>query len=252
MTFGLRNASQTFQRYMNQIFFDLDFVIVFVDDICIASANMDEHLKHIEIVLRRLREHGLRINASKCVFAQTEITFLGHRVTCEGIAPIKEKVDAILNFKKPTVAHELRRFLAMLNFYRRMLPKAALVQGKLQKLIKGNKKKDNTVLIWDAEADKAFDQCKSDLANAAMLAHPSPNAHSVLHVDASNFCVGAAIHEFIDGKLNPLGFFSKRMADSQKKQSTYNRELLAMYQAVKYFRYLIDGRECTILTDHNH
>ena len=127
MTFGLRNAGQTFQRYMNQIFFDLDFVIVFIDDICIASATMEEHIKHVDIVLQRLLEHGLRFNSSKCVFAQTKITFLGHRVTSEGIAPIKEKVEAILNFKKPVVALELRRFIAMLNFYRRMLPKAALI-----------------------------------------------------------------------------------------------------------------------------
>lgn len=250
MTFGLRNAGQTFQRYMNQIFFDLDFVVVFIDDIFIASNNMEEHEKQLNIVMERLREHGLKINASKCVFAQTEITFLGHSITKDGIAPTKEKVEAILDFKKPTVAFELRRFMNMMNFYRRMLPKAAYVQGKLQKLIKGNKKKDNTVLIWDNEAEEAFERCKHDLANATLLAHPSPNAHLVLHVDASNFCVGSAIHEWENGKLKPLGFFSKRMAESQKKQSTYNRELLAMYQSVKHFRYLIDGRNCTIFTDH--
>lgn len=132
---------------MNQVFFDLDFVIVFIDDICISSSSMEEHQRHVDIVLQRLREHGLRINVSKCVFAQTEITFLGHHVTSQGISPLPEKVDAIMNFKKPTVTHELKRFLAMLNFYRRMLPSAAFIQGKLQKLMKGNKKKDTTVLV---------------------------------------------------------------------------------------------------------
>lgn len=250
MIFGLRNASQSFQRFMNSILGDLDFVIVYIDDILIASKNLEEHKQHMRQVFERLREYGLKINASKCIFAQTEINFLGHRITSDGIAPTKEKVEAILNFKQPTVAYELRRFLAMLNFYHRFQPNAALHQEKLQRLIKGNKKKDKTVLKWDSEAEEAFKKCKNELANAALLAHPTPNAQLVLLTDASGFCLGGAIHEMVGKQLKPLGFYSKRMSESQKRQSTYNRELLALYKSVKYFRHLIEGRICTIFTDH--
>ena len=77
MPFGLRNATQTFQRYIDSLFRDLDFIFCYVDDIIIMSESHEEHLRHIRIVLDRLRQHGLRINLSKCALGQTEVTFLG-------------------------------------------------------------------------------------------------------------------------------------------------------------------------------
>jgi len=138
----------------------------------------------------------------------------------------------------------------MLNFYRRFLPNAAQMQGRLYALIKGNKKNDKTPVIWTSDAEKAFQECKQALCNAATLAHPVPDAKLVLHVDASNFSVGAALHHVNNGQLEPLGFFSKRMNDRQKRYSTYDRELLAIYQSIKHFKHMIEGRNCTVLTDH--
>lgn len=140
MTFGLRNASQTFQRFMNDLFQDMEYVVVYIDDICIASASEEEHATHLRTVFQRLRDNNLKINFFKCHFAKPEVVFLGYKVTKDGIAPPADKVEAIANFKMPTVAHELRKFVAMLNFYRRSLPNAALSQGKLLKLINGDKK----------------------------------------------------------------------------------------------------------------
>lgn len=250
MTFGLRNAAQTFQRYMNQIFHDLQFVICYIDDICISSDNVDEHKQHLRIVFNRLRQHGLKINASKCNIGQSEVIFLGHRVTRKGIYPPTDRAKAIVEYKKPILACELRRFIASLNFYRRFIKNAAVKQGKLQALIKGNKKKDTTILVWNEEANRAFEECKQDLSNATCLAHPLPNATLALHVDASNFSVGAALHQINDNELEPLGFYSKRMTETQKRYSTYDRELLGIYQAIKHNKHMIEGRECIVFTDH--
>lgn len=250
MTFGLRNASQTFQRFMNNLFHDLDFVVVYIDDICIASKDINEHRNHLQIVLQRLRDYSIKINLAKCDFGQEKITFLSHIVTKNGILPKTEKVEVIINFKKPEKSHELRSFLAVLNSYRRFLPNAARIQDKLQALIKGNKKKDNSPIVWNDDACKAFEQCKQDIANAALLAHPIPNATLALHVDASNFSVGAVLHQIHNGELQPLSFYSKRMTDTQKRYSTYDRELLAIYQAIKHNKFMIDGRECIVYTDH--
>lgn len=250
MTFGLRNASQTFQRFMNSLFHDLDFVVVYIDDICIASKDMDEHREHLQIVLQRLREHNIKINIAKCEFGQEKINFLSHIVSRKGILPKTEKVEVITNFKKPEKAHELCSFLAIFNSYRRFLPNAAQIQGKLQALINGNKKKDNSQIIWNEDAFKAFEQCKIDIANVALLAHPIPNATLALYVDASNFSVGAVLHQIHNGQFQPLSFYSKRMTDTQKRYSTYDRELLAIFQAIKHNKFMIDGRECIVYTDH--
>lgn len=250
MTFGLRNAAQTFQRYMNQIFHDLDFVVVYIDDICIASENPEQHQEHLRIVLQRLSELDMKINFAKCQIAQPEVTFLGHRVNQHGITPTPEKVQAITEFKKPELAHELRTFLAVLNYYRRFLPNAATKQGQLQALLTGNKKNDKTPVVWTPDAETIFTECKQDLATATLIAHPLPNAKLVIHVDASNYAVGAALQQLNNGHLEPLGFYSKRMTDTQKRYSTYDRELLGIYQAIKHFRHMIEGRECVIQTDH--
>lgn len=250
MTFGLRNAAQTFQRFMNQIFHDFSFVIVYIDDICIASKNEEEHKIHLRMVLERLRQYDIKINMAKCDIAKREVIFLGHKVTPEGITPTPERTQAIIDFPKPTKAFELKGFLAMLNFYNRFLPNAAIKQGKLRSLVKGNKKKDKTPVIWTTETERIFNECKRDLANATILAHPTADSKLIIHVDASNFAIGAALNQIKNDQLEPLSFYSKRMTETQKRYSTYDRELLGIYQSIKHFKHMIEGRDCIIYTDH--
>lgn len=80
MAFGLRNAAQTFQRFINEALRQLDFVFVYIDDILIASTDLEEHKKHLHIVFERLRDFFLRLNVSKCCFAVSELEFLGYVV----------------------------------------------------------------------------------------------------------------------------------------------------------------------------
>lgn len=81
MTFGLRNAAQTFQRLIHEVLRGLDFVFPYMDDICVASSSSGEHLSHLRQLLERLKQHNLRINVSKSVFGKSEIIFLGHSVS---------------------------------------------------------------------------------------------------------------------------------------------------------------------------
>lgn len=78
MPFGLRNASQTFQRFVNRIFVDLEYVFVYLDDILVASSDIEEHKIHLRVVCQRLKDHFMRINPSKCEFGKAELTFLGY------------------------------------------------------------------------------------------------------------------------------------------------------------------------------
>lgn len=250
MTFGLCNAAQTFQRHINEVLRGLDFIYVYIDDICVSSSNMDEHLRHLEIVFQRLQQHGLTINVFKCKFGQNSVEFLGHTVDKNGIRPKADKVDVIRNYKLPSTAKDLRRFMAMCNFYRRFMPHSAQHQAPIQSLIIGNKRNDKTAINWTSEAEIAFNQCKQDLINATCLAHPAPDAQLTLTTDASDTAVGAVLQQKVNGHLQPLGFFSKRLSEAQKKYSTYDRELLAIFLAIKHFRYMLEGRIFNIHTDH--
>lgn len=250
MTFGLCNAAQTFQRLIHQVLRGLDFVFPYIDDLCIASSSTEEHRRHLRLIFKRLSDNNLAINLAKCEFGKSSMVFLGHLLTKEGILPLPEKVVAIRNYGKPTIAKELKTFIAMINFYRKFIPHATEHQAKLQSLIVGNKKNDKTPVVWSSETEHAFEKCKQQLADATLLAHPSATAQLALFVDASDTAVGAALHQEIDGQLQPLGFYSKKLNDAQRNYSTYDRELTAMYQGVRHFRYMLEGRSCYIRTDH--
>lgn len=250
MTFGLRNAAQTMQRLVNKALSGLPFVFVYIDDILIASSGSEEHLVHLEAVFTRLKEFHLAINVEKCEFGKTELIFLGHFITINGFKPLSERVEAIKSIPRPKVVHELKSWLASINFYRRFLPNAVKHQQHLSALAPGNKKNDKTPIKWTERAIEAFEACKQQLADAATLAYPIENASLSIQTDASDTCVGAVLHQLVDGALQPIGFYSKALTPAQRKYSAYDRELTAIFQAIKHFQYLVEGRPFTIYTDH--
>lgn len=250
MQFGLRNAAQSFQRFMHEVLSDLPFCFTYIDDILVASTDITEHQQHIRQLFQRLQKYGLVINPTKCKFGENVVNFLGYQVSSTGTKPLPEKVAAIANYPQPKNVLELRRFLGIINFYRRFIPKAVTSQATLHQYLKNTKKNDKSVINWTPESVAAFEKCKADLVNATSLTHPSATAPICLTVDASVNAVGAVIEQLEYDIWRPLGFFSKKLSPAQTKYSTYDRELLAIYSAIKFFRHFLEGRTFTIFTDH--
>ncbi|GFT32191.1 retrovirus-related Pol polyprotein from transposon 17.6 [Trichonephila clavipes] len=196
LCFGLVNAPQTFMRFMHEVLRGLPFCFVYLDDILCYSVNAEEHRSHLRTIFQRLSSYGLKLNISKCVFGVTELIFLGHLITPDGIKPLPDKVQAVLDYKQPET------------------------------------------------------RCKQALADAALLAHPSPSAPLAFHEDASDYAIGDALHQVVDSELQPLAFFSRKLTSSEKSYSAYNRELLAIYSAIRHFRYMLEARDFTVFTDH--
>ena len=107
MPMGLRNSAQTFQRFIDNILRDLPFAYAYVDDVLVASKSPEEHKKHLRLVLERLQSHGVTINASKSIFGQAKLKFLGHVLSSEGIEPTPEKVDALSSYPLPETIGQL-------------------------------------------------------------------------------------------------------------------------------------------------
>ena len=250
MPFGLRNAAQSFQMLMDEVLRGLPFVFVYIDDVLIFSKSTTEHMEHLKIVFERFQEYGIVVNQDKCSFGKSEIDFLGFRISSDGLRPTQSKIEAIQNFPKPKTIKELRRFLAMINFYRRFLPKAAMEQAPLNQLLKNSVKNDKRPVPWSVETEEAFEKCKLSLSNSTLLFHPISSAELVIKVDASDFAIGAVLEQKVGNDLQPLSFFTKKLSDTEKRYSTYDRELLAIYTAIKHFRDFIESREFSVHTDH--
>lgn len=249
MTFGLRNAAQTFQRHLNTVLSDLNFCFVYIDDILVASHSPEEHLRHLELLFQRLKQNFLTVNPAKCVLGSPEVDYLGHRIDSRGIRPLPDKVDAVRSYPKPQTIKQLRRFLGMLNFYRRFLSNAAAIQAPLHAYIVGATKNDNRAVAWTDASEAAFEQCKEMLANATLLTFPAENAPLRLTTDASDFAMGGVLEQKTQF-WQPLSFFSRKLSETQRRYSTYDRELLAIYEAIKFFRFMLEGKDFVIRTDH--
>jgi hypothetical protein len=126
----------------------------------------------------------------------------------------------------------------MLNFYRRFLPNAEATQAPLHALLAGPRSRGSQPINWTPELTQAFEDCKASLSRAAMLAHPDCTAPIALVTDASTTAMGAVLQQQIRDTWQPLAFFSKKMSGAQQKYSAYDRELLAIYEAVKHFRHM--------------
>jgi len=250
MPFGLRNAAQTFQRFINEVIHELDFCYAYIDDILVASTSEEQHRTHLRQLFARLSEYGVKVNPAKCVLGQKEVQFLGYLVSAEGTRPLPAKIEAIKNFPKPTNAKQLRQFLGTINFYRRFIPETAKDQAALNGALKGPKTKGKTPIQWTAEMDTAFEKSKEGLARATLLAHPDPAAKLAVTTDASSTAIGAVIQQHTKEGWQPLAFLSKKLNNAQTKYSPYDRELLAVYMAIRHYRHMLEGRTFTVYTDH--
>ena len=261
MPFGLSGSSQTFQRFIDTVLRGLQTdsakpqpvrVFAYIDDILIVSEDEDRHLQDLTALFKRLSDYGLRISAHKCSFGQTSLEFLGHHLTPDGITTLPEKVSAMKEYSRPTTAKDLRRYLGMINFYRRFVPNAARTLSPLyDMLVVHNKLPKNAPLQWDQKHHDAFNKSKQDMVNAALLAYPKPGAPVYLAADASDTAVGAVLQQQLpDGSMQPLGFFSRRLEETQTKWSIFGRELLAVFLGVKHFKHYLEGTPFTIMTDH--
>ena len=246
MPFGLKNAAQAFQHLMDTACRGLSFVFVYLDDILIFSQSQEEHEAHPRQLFGRLQEHGLVISLSKCQFGVDEIDFLDHHVNQQGVFPLPDKVNAIRSFPRPTAVKQLQEYFGMVNFYHRFVPSAAALMQPLYKAIDMKHK----LLVWTSELDTEFRQYKEALTKATMLVHPGHEASLSLTVDASDVAVGVVLEQLIDGVWNPLAFFRRQIRPPECKYSSFDRELLALYLAVRHFRYFLEARSFIAYTDH--
>jgi hypothetical protein len=174
---------------MDKLFAHLPSVFVYLDDILIATTDMDSHLKVLHQVLIILSDNNLLINPDKSVFAQSSVTYFGHSISAAGISPMDSHVTAIKDFPTPTSVKQLQCFLGLLNFYRCFLPNIAGVLPPLTDALRGTPK----TLTWTPAMHSAFTAAKELLLTATPLQFPDPSSAIAVATDASESQAGAVL-----------------------------------------------------------
>lgn len=245
MSFGLKNASQTFQRFMDEVTRGLKDVIVYVDDILIASTDETEHERSLKALLQRLDTYGIKISNEKCQFGKSNVSFLGYNISKKGCQPDERKLQEIAKFPVPRDVKELQRFIGMATYYARFVKGFASAASPLYKLLR----KDVT-FDWSQSQHTSFQKIKTILLEHAILKFPSFSRPFSLSVDASLTAIGAVLEQFDGYNWRPVSFFSRHLSATEQKYSTFDRELLAARDAVRHFLHFVEGVDFTLYTDH--
>uniref|UniRef100_A0A5S6Q4P4 RNA-directed DNA polymerase n=1 Tax=Trichuris muris TaxID=70415 RepID=A0A5S6Q4P4_TRIMR len=228
MPFGLRNAAQTFQRLMDSVFRGLPRVFVYIDGILVLSR--------------------ITIRPDIRIFGKPQIQFLGFQLSDSSLTPLPDKVNDLTNLPPPRNVPDCRRFLGMLNYYHHFICNLASTLLPLHQLANQPKRQP---FQWIPGHDAAFQEAKRRLAQAATLAFPYSQAPTQVIADASDSAVDAVIQQRHDNRWVPFAFHSKKLSPSQLKWSTGDKELFALFSAVKRFRHLLEGqRDLQFCTDH--
>ena len=250
---GLKNSPAIFQRNMAELFRDLDFVSVYIDDIVVYSATMEEHTQHLRTVLRRLQEGQVCVKQSKSKLFRTSVHFLGHLLSGEGVAPQAQKVEAIAQWPTPKNLSEVRSFLGLASFYRKYVHHFASIAAPLHQL-----SKQGAAFQWrEDHEDKAFRMLKQALTSAPLLVLPdveralSGEAPYLVQCDASLSAWGAVLMQDQGKGYQPIAFVSKSFNAAQMNYSATERELQALVSCTcEEWRHYLFGMEYLLQGDH--
>ena len=252
MPFGLTNAPAVFQRLMQRVLMGLnppegpDMVTVYIDDILVFSRTLDEHLQHLQSVLQRLKQAGLKLNPQKCHFITQEVEYLGHIITPDGLKTNPRLVEAVVNFPTPKSVQQVRQFLGLSSFYRRFIPNFAKIAQPLHTLTR-----KSVQFVWDSDCQTAFDHLKQKLTQAPILSYPSFDHPYILETDASIQGLGAILSQEQDGRIHPVAYASRSLSPQERNYGITELETLAVVWAISHFKSYLYGNSVTVYTDHS-
>ena len=229
MPFGISSAPEEFQRRMNDTFGDIKGTAVIADDLLVYGEGDDmetatsDHDKNLRIVLERAKERNLTLNKDKVRLRLTEVPYIGHLLTADGLKPDPKKIEAIMMMPKPTDVQSVKRFLGMTNYLSKFLPQLSTVTEPLRRL------EDKLVeWHWNEVHERAFTDLKQLITNHPVLRFYDVSKEVTLQCDASQSGLGAALLQ--DGQ--PVAFASRALTATEKNYAQIEKELLAIVHAV--------------------
>ena len=219
LPFGMKVSAEIFQRMLMQNLVDLEGVVCVADDILIYGVNKEQHNKRLKNLFNRCSERGIRLNLDKCVFDVSELEFLGHIVTRDGLKPDVKKVDAILNMQNPVDTAGVLRLQGTVNYLAKFLPHLSTVMEPIRRLTHQDAKWE-----WTQEHDTAMSEIKKLVTSAPLLIYYNPKDELVVQCDSSSTGMGATLLQ--NGK--PICYASRALTKTECGYTQIEKECLAI------------------------
>lgn len=246
LPFGISSAPEYFHQTVSDGIDDLEGCDNYIDDIIVYADSIEEHNRRLAAVLERCREMNLKLNYDKCRFGVSEVTYLGHKITAQGLLPDPEKVEAISKIPVPGDAPAVRRLLATVQYCAKFIPNLSAITKPLRDLVKAENE-----FVWSAECAVSFEKIKAVLTSSPVLALYDPKLPVTIVNDASSYGFGSVLLQGLtEDTLRPVCFASRAMTSAEVRYSQIEKELMAIaFGLTKYRDYAI-GATVNVYTDH--
>ena len=248
MPFGISPAPEYFQQRLHQALEKIPGVFIIADDILVAGcgetaaeAEKDHDMKMTQL-LERCREKNIKLNKEKLLWKRSEVSYMGHLITAEGLQVDPAKVEAILKMPQPHDKRSVQRLLGMVNYLQKFAKGISGVTQPLRDLIK-----DDTDFLWDESVHgAAVVKIKKMLSETPVLRYFDPSVPLTLQCDASERGLGACILQ----KEQPIAYASRSLTDAETRYAQIEKEMLAIIFGLKRFDHYAYGRPITVESDH--
>lgn len=248
MPFGLVNSPATLARLMDRVLGHgvlEPYVFVYLDDIVVVTETFEHHVQLLREIARRLRDANLSINLEKSQFGVPEIPFLGYLLSTQGLRANPEKTRPIIEYERPNTITKLRRFLGMVNYYRRFISDFSEITAALTDLLKTKSK----VVKWTDEAEKSFCAIKERLVSAPILGSPDFTREFTIQTDASDVAVAGVLTQQQEDGERVISYYAHKLTTPQRNYHAAEKEALAALLAIDHFRGYIEGYHFKLITD---
>ena len=244
---GAKNSPSYLSNLMQLVLrgLPIQHVKSYLDDILVADDNMEDHLKHLDMVLSALEKAGLKLNPSKCAFAQESVICLGHKLSREGVSPDPANVKKIREWKAPTTAKQLRAFLGLTGYYRQFVRNYSEIAGCLTDLTR-----DDIKWHWENKHQKAFETLRDILLSDQVMAYPDFKKPFIIKTDASLTAIGYVLTQKVEEKEKVISYGSKKLNRTQQRWATYDREFFAIIAGIRANAHYLRHAHFTVVTDH--
>ena len=215
MPIGLTGSSSTFIRTLTKLFGDMLYkgIAKYLDDILIYSETMDEHSTLLEEVFRRLKAANLKLKLSKCKFALQELLYHGYKISERGIEPDDSKI-ILRDYPPPKSVAEVRSFLGMAGWYRKMIEKYTALAKLLINLTKKTAK-----FTWDENCKSSFETLKQKLTSKPIIAFVNHNLPFNLYTDSSGYSISAILCQVQEGRERVIAYAGRNLSPAEQKYS---------------------------------